>query len=269
MATFYWNNGPSSGSLITMHLTIVGEVSVLHVTSSPATMGGAQPVPVTDFHKCVPFQTVECGPVPVQFLPLTANGLGCDGGSQLPVPSATSASPLDPTGPGPFCDALTAGGTFTYTQPGGTAQPGGAPAGAPSGGDTPMAACDAAQHSSQLDLARNLFYSACQLLRFDQASVSAYSAAAGVAAALAGGLVAAAAASGNIYTLIAFAIAAAVAAAVALIFLALALAAAANVSRDQQILASAQTAWRNAIASVRRACCPAWIVISTDDLVCP
>jgi hypothetical protein len=49
----------------------------------------------------------------------------------------------------------------------------------------------------------------------------------------------------------------------------LAAAAAANVGKDQQMLADALTIWRNAIASVRRACCPEWIVINTDDLVCP
>jgi hypothetical protein len=269
MAAFYWSNGPASGGAVTMHLTVVGEVSNLDVRSSPATMG--QPVPVSGFQQCIPTQTVDCGPVPLQFLPLTANGFGCGASELAPVPVATSPSPNDSTGPGPYCDVLTAGGTFTYTtQPGGTAQPGGGSPGSPFGaGTTPRDACDAAQNSYVLDLARSRFNYACQLLRSDQANVGAYSAAAATAATIAGGFIAAAALVSFWVAQLILAALAAVAAAVAIIFTALAFAAAADVSRDQQWLAAAQTLWGNAIASVRRACCPAWIVIQTDDLSCP
>jgi hypothetical protein len=269
MAAFYWSTGPGSGGAITMHLTIVGEVSNLDVRSSAATM--AQQVPVTGFQQCIPTQTVDCGPVPLNFLPLTAKGFGCGVSVMTQVPVAISPSPNDPTGPGPYCDILTAGGDFTYTtQPGGTGQPGPGSPGSPFGvGATPRDACNAAQNSSVLDLARSRFDYACQLSRSDQANSTAYFAAAGVMAAIAGGFIAAAAIATFWVVQLILAVLAAIAAAVALILTALALAAAADVSRDQQWMAAAQTLWRNAVASVKRACCPDWIIISTDDLTCP
>lgn len=267
MASFYWSNGPGSGGAITMHLTIVGEVSNLDVRSSPATM--AQPVPVSGFQQCIPTQTVDCGPVPLSFLPLSAQGFGCGASQLAPVPVATSPSPNDPTGPSPYCDILTAGGDFTYTtQTGGTAQPGGGTPWTPFGGTTPREACDAAQNSSALALARSRFDYACQLKRSDQANSTAYFAAAGVMAAIAGGFIAAAAIVEFWVAQLILAALAAIAAAVALILTALALAAAADANRDQQMMDAAQTLWRNTVASVKRACCPDWILISTDDLTC-
>lgn len=54
-----------------------------------------QPLATRPHHRdaSAPSQTVECGPVPLEFSPLTANGLGCGpAGSQLaPVPPAMSA----------------------------------------------------------------------------------------------------------------------------------------------------------------------------------
>src|SRR5436190_18345745 len=267
MAAFYWSNGPASGGAITMHLTIVGEVMTLDVRSSAQTMG--QQVPVSGFQQCVPTQTVDCGPIPLSFLPLSAHGFGCGVSAMAPVPVAISPSPNDPTGPAPYCDVLTAGGDFTYTTAGGTTQSGGSSPWTPFGGTTPREACDAAQNSSALALARSRFDYACQLMRSDQANSTAYFAAAGVMAAIAGGFIAAAAIASFWVVQLILAALAAIAAAVALILTALAVAAAADVSRDQQWMADAQTLWRTTVASVKRACCPAWILISTDDLVCP
>jgi hypothetical protein len=269
MAAFYWSNGPSSGGAVTMYLTIVGEVRDLDVRSSPSTMAAS--VPVTGFQQCIPSQTVTCGPVPLQFLPLSANARGCGAPQIEPVPTAVSASPGDPTGPGPFCDALTAGGMYTYTTPGGSTQPGGG--GGPTGGPgaapaSPREACDAAQNSALLDLARARFNYACLWLRADQANFTAYTAGATAAWGVAGGLAAAAASTPWPANLV-LAILAVIAAAIALALTLLAAFAASAVSQDLQRLMDAQTIWRNAIAAVRRACCPAWIVIQTDDLVCP
>ncbi|MGA8925732.1 MAG: hypothetical protein WB462_05875 [Solirubrobacterales bacterium] len=276
MATFFWNRGPDDGTLVTMYLTIAGEVSTLDVRSRPIMMMTV-PVPTPDFQQCIPLQTVACGPVPLDFLPLTATGRGCDGGAQVePVPSATSPSPLDPGGPGPWCDILTAGGTYTYTttQPGGTAQPGGL-AGAlglsgllgDGGPTTPRAACDAAQNSSLLTGARNQFEYFCLLLRSDEAMSTAFFAAAGTAAAIAG-VIAGVASAAPYPANVILALVAATFAAAALILTLLAFQFVANASRDRQMMALAQTAWRNAVAAVKLACCPDWITIGTDDLVC-
>ncbi len=268
MAAFYWNTGPSQGSgLVLMELTIVGEIKDLHVTSSPATMSA--PVTVTGFQECIPSQTVECGPVPGQFLPLTARGLACPGSIE-PVQPSISPSPLDPGGIGPWCHLLADAGPITLTQPGGTGMTGGGPAGMPTGGaTTPMDACAAAQNSSLLDLAHSRFDTACQWLRSDQANAAALGVAAGVAGGIAAALIGAAAAAGFWVAQLILIALAAIAAAVALALTILAIDAAANIGRDQRMLADAQTIWRNAIAAVKSACCPDWIVINTDDLVCP
>jgi hypothetical protein len=267
MAAFYWNTGQSTNSgLVFMELTIVGEIKDLQVTSSPATMSA--PVTVTGFQECIPSQIVECGPVPTQFLPLTARGLPCPGSIE-PVQPSVSPSPLDPGGIGPWCHLLADAGPITLTQPGGTGMTGGGPAGMPTGGATPMDACAAAQNSSLLDLAHSRFDTACQWLRSDQANAAAYGVAAGAAAAVCAALIVAAVEAGFWVAQLILAVLAAIAGAVALAFTILAADAAANIGRDQRMLADAQAIWRDAIASVRSACCPDWIVINTDDLVCP
>jgi hypothetical protein len=259
MAAFYWSNGPNQGSSQVMLLTIVGEVGVLQVTSSA--QSGNQLVPVQNFQPCIQTQTVECGPVPLGFLPLTANGTACVAAGQTPpiVPQATSASPTDPSpnGPNPFCPALTAGGTaFTTPDGGGSAT-------------TPKALCDAAQKSSALSVARSSFDSACGTLRSDQANVAAYTVVAANAQALAGGLTAAALASGVAwYVGLVLGILATIAGAIAIAFMVLAAQAASRVASDESLLDSAQQAWESAVAAVRAACCPAWITVNTADLVC-
>jgi len=258
MAGFFWSNGPAQGSAQTMLLTIVGEVGMLQVTSSA--QSGNQPIPVQNFQQCIPTQSVVCGPVPLSFLPLTASGTGCAPVGQIPtmVPMATSASPTDPnmTGVNPFCDALTAGGiAFTTPDGGGSAT-------------TPKELCDAAQNSSALSEARSAFEFACEMLRSDQANVTAFVGAAAAAAAVCAALIAAAVVVANWIAQLVLAIAAVVAGAIALIFSMLAAQAASDVSMDEDLLDSAQKAWESAVAAVKKACCPAWITVNTADLVC-
>jgi len=262
MATFYWSNGQAQGGVQTMLLTIVGEVKDLWVTSTPSPGTSVQRVPVQGFQECIPMQTVTCGPVPVSFLPLVASGTGCPAPGQATgfyLPTAVSASPNDPIGPGPFCDALTAGG-IAYTTPGG----GG-------GGPPPQTVhekCDAAQNSAQLQAVRDWFTYWCSALRTDQSAVSAYVGAAATAAAIGAGFLAAAIAAGW-PAVVVFAILASVCFALALVFSILAALAGVDVGIDESGLASAQQSWQQLIAAVRKSCCPAWITISTNDLVCP
>jgi hypothetical protein len=257
MAAFFWSNGPAMGSQQTMLLTIVGEVDKLQVISSGG--GLYQPVPVQNFVRCIPTQTIVCGPVPLVFLPLTASGTGCVPAGQTVtlVPTATSASPTDPftTGPNPFCDALTAGGIAFVTPEGGGF------------GTTPQERCDAAQKSPALGAARSAFDSACAHLRSDQSNVTAYVGAAAAAATIGGGLVAAAVMVPYPANVV-LAVLAVIAFAVAIIFSILAVNAIHDVGVDEGLLEAAQRAWESAVAAVRAACCPAWITINTADLVC-
>ncbi|MBZ5625230.1 MAG: hypothetical protein LAQ69_41990 [Acidobacteriia bacterium] len=263
MAAFYWSIGQVVGGSQTMILTIVGEVIDLQVTSRPEL--GNQPVPFQGFQACIPTQNVTCGPVPLTWLPLTANGYLCAGAGQttssmLPVPSATSQSPTDPNpnGPSPFCDAQTHGGIF-YTTPtgGGSAT-------------NPPDPCDAAQKSPALSAARSYYEYACGLLRSDQANVTVYTGIAAAAQAAAIGFTAAAAASGILwYVAAVFAVIAMIFGAIALLFSLLAAQASIDLGLDETRLDLAQKAWESAIAAVRTACCPALITISTADLVCP
>jgi hypothetical protein len=263
MAGFFWTIGPAVGGGQMMSLTIAGEVGFLQVTSSASS--GYQVVAVPDFKPCIPGQTVEIGPVPLSFLPLTANGTGCVPAGQMPpmVPTATSQSPTDPntTGPNPFCDALTHGGTVDTTSGGG---------GSIMTPQSPKELCDAAQNSAALSAARSSYVSACALLRRDQANLTAYLAVAAAAQGAAAGFTAAAFATGIAwYVALVFAILAIIFGAIAIAFFVLAGQAANDVGFDESLLDSAQKAWESAVAAVRAACCPAWITINTADLVCP
>lgn len=259
MAAFYWSIGPAQGSAQIMLLTIVGEVTGLQVTSRSDL--GNQPVPVQGFQPCIPTQTVPCGPVPLVWLPLTANAFVCGAAGDTPqiVPTATSPSPTDPNtnGANPFCAALTSGGTVLTTPGGGGSA------------TTPKDMCDAAQNSAALTAARTAFESACGMLRSDQANAAVY---VGLAAAFEGAAVTftiASAATGlAFWVAIAFAILAIIFGGLAILFSALAGEAASRVASDESLLDSAQKAWESAIAAVRNACCPAWITINTADLVC-
>jgi len=239
-----------------MYLTIIGEVSSVTVTSSAATLH--QLVQVKGFQACIPYsQTLECGPVPSNFLPLTATGFGCPGDSESIVPSATSPSPDDPSpnGPNIFCDVLSSGTIDTTPGGGGSVT-------------SPQEKCAAAQKSSALSAARSSYESACAMLRSDQALVTVYIGAAAAATATLAALVALAAipvpwvVSIIIWTLIT------VASALAIAFSVLAAQTASRVGSDESILDMAQQAWEAAVAAVRTACCPAWITINTADLVC-
>lgn len=259
MAGFYWNIGQAVGSEQTMMLTIVGEVINLHVTSSPELAN--LPVQVTGFTPCVPMQTVVCGPVPLDWLPLSASGYACgpDGQPQQMVPTATSASPTDPhtDGSNPFCDALTHGGVILTTQDGGGSAM------------TPKEKCDAAQHSPALSAARSAFDSACGTLRSDQSNVAVYTGlAAAMQAAAVAFTVAAVTTSAAWYVALVLGILATIFGALAITFAVLAGEAANRVAADEVLLDSAQQAWQSAIAAVRAACCSAWITINTNDLVC-
>lgn len=260
MAAFFWSIGPNNGSLQIMELTIVGEVTDLLVTSSAQSLN--QPIAVPDFKPCVPSQTIQCGPVPLLFLPLSANGFLCGGpAGQTPntVPSATSPSPTDPntTGSNPFCAALTSGGTVLTTFDGGGST------------TTPQEMCVAAQNSAALSAARSSFESACAMLRSDQANVTVYVGAAAATQAAAAAFTAAAFATGLAwFVALGFAIAASITGALAIIFSILAGQAASNVGADESLLDSAQKAWESGVAAVKSACCPAWITVNTADLVC-
>lgn len=262
MAAFYWSIGPAVGGGQMMALTIVGEVYFLQVTSSAATMN--QPLAVPDFKTCIASQTLEIGPVPLSFLPLTASGTGCAAPGQTPptVPAATSPSPTDPntTGPNPFCDALTHGGTVDTTSGGG---------GSIMTPQSPKELCDAAQNSPALSFARHLFEDACADLRKDQANVAAYAGVAAAAAAVAAAFIAAAVAVEFWVDQLVFAALAAIFGGIALAFSILSAQAASQVSGDESFMDKAQMAWESAVAAVRTACCPAWITITTADLVCP
>jgi hypothetical protein len=124
-------------------------------------------------------------------------------------------------------------------------------------------------NSPLLDSARANFDMWCAQLRTDNLKVSVYAASAGAAAGLAGIFGAAAFASGNWVTGVILGAIATVLTAVAIAFLVLANQAASSAGLDLTFLNQAQQSWRNAIAAVKRACCPAWIVIDTNDLVCP
>jgi hypothetical protein len=250
MPSFSWNKGPGSGTIVTMYLTITGEVSSVTVTSSDATLH--QLVQVQGFQACIPYsQTLQCGPVPLQFLPLTATGFGCPGDSESIVPPAISPSP-DDTGLGPnlFCDVLPPGPIDTTPGGGGSVM-------------SPQEKCAAAQKSSALTAARTSYESACGMLRSDQAMVSFYIGAAAAATATLTALVAIAAipmpiyVSAIIWTLIT------IVSALAIAFTVLAAQAASRVGSDETILDMAQQAWEAAVAAVKTACCP------TADLVCP
>src|SRR5258708_3733230 len=222
---------------------------------------GNQPVPVQGFQPCITTQTVVCGPVPLNWLPLSANGFSCVPAGQTPqiVPAATSASPTDPStnGPNPFCDALTKGGiVFTTPDGGGSVT-------------TPKEKCDAAQNSPALSSARSAYDSACAMLRSDQASQAVYTGLGAAMQGVAGGFTAAAFASGIAwFVALVFAILATIFGALAIVFFVLAGQAANRVGVDESLLDSAQQAWESAVAAVRAACCPACITINTADLVC-
>ena len=260
MAAFFWSIGPSNGSLQIMELTIVGEVTNLLVTSSAQSLN--QPIAVPDFKPCIPTQTVACGPVPLSFLPLTANAFLCgalEGQPPNTVPSATSQSPTDPipVGSNPFCPALTSGGTVTTTFGGGGSTM------------TPQEMCAAAQNSAALSTARSAFVSACAMLRMDQANVTADAGAAAALQAAAGAAAAASAiASLAWFVALAFGIVATILGGLAIVFSILAGEAAKHVGIDESLMDSAQQAWESAVAAVRTACCPGWITINTADLVC-
>jgi hypothetical protein len=259
MAAFFWSLGPASGGEQIMMLTIVGEVGSLQVTSSTG-----QQIPVKDFQPCIQTsQTLAIGPVPLLFLPLTANGTGCVApGQTAPIlPQETSSSPTDPgtTSPNPFCDALTKDNTvFTTAGSGGSV----------TSPKTPKELCDAAQMSPALMAARSSFESACGMLRADQANVTAYTAVAAAAATVCAGFIAAAATTPWPVNL-GLALVAVVFGIIALIFVLLAATAAIAVGSDESVLDMAQQAWESAVAAVKTACCPAWITINTSDLVCP
>ena len=111
--------------------------------------------------------------------------------------------------------------------------------------------------------------SACARLPTDQANVTVYTAVATVAAGIAGVLIALAIAADFWVAQLVLGFLAALFAAVAEAFFMLAADAAWWVGFDESLLDSAQRAWQSAVAAVRTACCPAWITMNTDDLVCP
>ena len=261
MANFYWNIGSSQGQLVTMDLTIIGEVRDLIVTGTGTvpTMPVTLPIPLT-FQPCIQYEVVEFGPLSPSLLPLTARGTDCALGSI--VQSPLSPSPGDLGGPGPFCEVLPPVPPIGFTTVGGGGGGGGAP-------PTPQDKCFAAQHSPLLDSARNLFTTACGMYRTDQALAALYGGLAFAAWQVAAGLASGAAAAGITWVGLGFAIAASVVTCIAAVFAALAGHAVANFSADLGLMDLAQTLWHNAIASVKMACCPAWISISTADLTCP
>jgi hypothetical protein len=258
MAAFFWTIGPSVGGGQTMLLLVVGDVSILTVTSSAPS--GSTPIPFMGFQPCIPgSQSLTIGPVPLSFLPLVASGLGCGApGSVSVVPSGTSPSPTDPftDGPNPFCDALTKS-VDTIVGSGGSVT-------------SPQGQCAAAQMSPALSAARSSFDSACAMLRRDQANVTAYTGIAAVLGAIAVGFVAAAATVGtaNWIAEIVLALLALFFGCMAALFSYMAAQAAINVGSDESLLDSAQRAWESAVAAVKTACCPAWITVNTADLVC-
>jgi hypothetical protein len=67
-------------------------------------------VPVMGFESCIATsQTLPCGPVPVSWLALTANGTSCPADPSMPPPplaSAASPAPDDPGGIAPYCSGL-------------------------------------------------------------------------------------------------------------------------------------------------------------------
>jgi hypothetical protein len=123
--------------------------------------------------------------------------------------------------------------------------------------------------SPALSAARHNFDVACAALRSDQANVAAYAAVAAAAAAVAAAAIGAAIATPNWIAAIVLAVIAIISGAIAVAFSVLAAASSNNVSFDEGLLDSAQKAWESAVAAVRTACCPAWITINTNDLVCP
>jgi hypothetical protein len=138
----------------------------------------------------------------------------------------------------------------------------------------PTAACNAAQSDPALAAARTAFADACGDLRADQAAAAAWAAAAAASAAIAAGFAAAGVVLlpvgpiGHAVGLVFLGLAA-LFLVLAGVFTALSVAAASRVSMDEGALSMAQAAWQAALSRVRRLCCPGWITISTNDLMCP
>jgi hypothetical protein len=247
MSDFFWSRGPEAGgSSITMILTVVPNTQSVQVTSR---MGIALPVP--GFSPCLATsQSLAVGPVPGDFLPMTAHGLSCPQGatpSRMLMP-ADSPAPTDAPGVGPFCSVLNS--------------------------TPPTLTCLSAQRSGVLDAARSSFNTACVASRADAANQASYSSASSDAAAIAGALIGGAVAAlavpvygEGVAALLVFL--AVFFALLTIWFAALAAQAAASAGEDESRMLAAQNAFQQALNRIRTVCCPDWIYVNENDLTCP